>query len=177
VSIVFVGGVHGVGKSTHCQQIAERTGLQWLTASALIKAEKESAINEHAKFVLDPAGNQELLVRGVRKHVTASHERVLLDGHFTLLKPDGEIIAIEVDVFAQLGLNTIVVLRDNPISICNRLRERDAQDWSMTMVSAHQNAEIDQAHFVASNLGIPILIVDVLDADSLTRAVGVLGIL
>jgi adenylate kinase len=145
--------------------------MQWLTASALIKSEKQSAIPDQTKFVLDPVGNQELLIRGVRKHVRSSYEGVLLDGHFTLLKPDGEITAIEVDVFAKLGLDTIVVLRDDPISICNRLRERDKQDWAIAIVSAHQDAEINRAHVVASSLGIPIYTVDTLDSDGLVRAI------
>ncbi len=67
MGIVFVGGVHGVGKSTSCQEVAERTGLQWLTASSLIKAEEQSAVAEHSKVVLDAVGNQELLIRSVRK--------------------------------------------------------------------------------------------------------------
>lgn len=176
MGIVFVGGVHGVGKSTCCQQIAERTGMQWLTASALIKAEMQSTSTEHSKFVLDPVRNQELLVSGVRKHVRSGHVRMILDGHFTLLKPGGEIIAIEVDVFIQLGLDMIVVLRDNPTSICNRLRERDGQDWDVTFLGAHQDAEIDRAHVVASDLGIPVSTVDVLNVDGLAKAVGSLGL-
>lgn len=175
MGIIFVGGVHGVGKSTRCQQVAQQTGLQWLAASALIKAEKQSAIAEHSKFALDPAGNQELLVRGIRKHMRSKQERIILDGHFTLLKPDGEIIPIAADVFVELDLDTIVVLQDNPTSICNRLRERDKEDWTITMVSAYQDAEINRAHVVASSLGTPILIIDAHDTDGLAKAVNAPG--
>jgi adenylate kinase len=176
VGIVFIGGVHGVGKSTCCQQVAERTGLQWFTASALIKAEEQSAIAEHSKVVLDAVGNQELLIRSVRKRTKSEHERVMLDGHFTLLKPSGTIVSIEIDVFIQLGLERIVVFRDDPAAICNRLRERDGKDWFISMVGVHQDAEIEWAHVVATNLGIPISIIDAFDADGLAKAATVHGL-
>jgi len=176
VSILFVAGVHGVGKSSCCRHVAERTGFQLLTASTLIKAERELAIAKHSKAVLDPAGNQELLIRGIRNAMKSCHERMILDGHFTLLKADGKIMAIEIEVFVQLELERIVVFRDDPAAICNRLHERDGQDSSISTVSVHQDAEIEQGRVVASNLGIPIFILNAFDEDGLARAIGLPGV-
>ena len=117
VGIVFIGGVHGVGKSTHCQHISERTGLQWFMASALIKAQMQSAIVMQLKTVADPIGNQELLLLGVRNCMRPDQGRALLDGHFTLLNADGEIVAIDIDVFVRLGLESIIVIRDDAAAI------------------------------------------------------------
>jgi adenylate kinase len=172
VDVIFVGGIHGVGKSTCCQRASERTGLLWLTASALIKSERESAIAESSKEVLDVAGNQELLIRGLDKRVRSGHERVILDGHFTLLKSGGEIIAVEQNVFRQLGLEKIVVFRDDPTSICDRLRERDGKEWSISVVQVHQDAELEQGRRIALNLGISFITLDAFDADGLVRAIG-----
>ncbi|HBP87251.1 MAG TPA: hypothetical protein DD706_06100 [Nitrospiraceae bacterium] len=174
VRVVFVGGVHGVGKSTCCQQASERNGLQWYTASSLINAERQSTINERSKEVLDPKGNQELLINGLDKLKTSGHERVILDGHFTLLRPGGEIIAVGIDVFAQLRLEIIVVFRDDPASICKRLGERDEQVWPISIVDGHQEAEINRAYVVASFLKIPIFTLPAFDVDGLVREVGVL---
>jgi adenylate kinase len=174
MAIVFVGGVHGVGKSTYCQHISERTGLQWFIASVLIKAEMQSAIAVGSKVVVDPIGNQELLLRGVRNCVSPDRGRAILDGHFTLLNADGEIVAIDIDVFVRLGLERIIVIRDDAAAICTRLRERDKQDWSISKTSAHQDAEINQAHDVATKLRIPILLIDAYDAHGLEQAVQVL---
>ena len=172
--VVFVGGVHGVGKSTCCQQASERNGLQWHTASSLIKAERQSTIDERSREVLDPQENQELLIRGVHKLRTTVHERVILDGHFTLLKPDGAIIAVEIDIFLQLKLERIVIFRDEPASIFNRIRERDGKEWSISMIDVHQEAEIKRAYIVASILRIPICTLNSFDVDGLIREVGVL---
>jgi len=97
-----------------------------------------------------------------------------LDGHFTLLNADGEIVAIDIDVFVRLGLGRIIVIRDDAAAICSRLRERDGQDWSISKISAHQNAEINQAHDVAIKLRIPVLLIDAFDANGLEKAVQVL---
>lgn len=174
MSIVFIGGVHGVGKSTCCQHIAERTGIQWLTASALIKAEKQSAITVGSKAVVNPIGNQELLLRGIRNCMHPDWKRALLDGHFTLLNADGEIVAIGIDVFDQLRLERIIVVRDAAAAICSRLRERDGQDWSISKISTHQDAEIQQAHDVATKLCIPILHINAFDAADFEKAVELL---
>ena len=174
MGIVFIAGVHGVGKSTHCQQICERTGLQWFMASALIKAETQSAIAVGSKGVVDPIGNQELLLRGLRNCMRLAQKKALLDGHFTLLTADGEIVAINIDVFVRLGLERIIVIRDDAVAICSRLRERDGQDWSISKISAQQDAEINQAHDVATKLRIPVLLIDAFDANGLEKTVHVL---
>lgn len=171
MAIVFVGGVHGVGKSTHCQHISQRTGLRWFMASALIKAEMQSAIAVGSKVVVDPIGNQELLLRGVRNCMSPDQGRALLDGHFTLQNADGEIVAIDIDVLLRLGLERIIVIRDEAAAICSRLRERDGQDWSISQISAHQDTEINQAHDVATKLRIPVLLIDAFDPNGLEKAV------
>jgi adenylate kinase len=171
VRIIFVGGVHGVGKSTCCQQASERRGFQWLTASALIKDERESAIATRSKEVLDAVGNQELLIRGLRKRVRSGHERIILDGHFTLLKAGGEIIVLGQDVFAQLGLERIVIFKDDPTSICNRLRERDGQEWLISAVQGHQHAEVEAGQKIASYLGIPFVMLSAFDIDGLVKTI------
>lgn len=170
--IVFVGGVHGVGKSTCCQKASERSGLPLHTASALIKAERQSSIVAGSKKVVDAIENQELLIRGVHNLRKAGNKRIILDGHFTLLESTVGIIKVEINVFIKLGLEKIVVLHDDPASICNRLQERDKQDWSISMVGAHQEAEIQQAYIVASILNIPICTLAPFDVDGLIRAGG-----
>jgi adenylate kinase len=177
VGIIFVGGIHGVGKSTCCQHVSERSGLQWLTASALIKSEKESAIAEGCKEVLDATGNQELLIRGLGKRVGSSDERVIIDGHFTLLKSGGEIVVVEQDVFRQLGLERIVVFRDDPVAICKRLCGRDGRKWSTSRVADHQDAEIERGNIMALNFGVPFFSLDAFDTDGLVRAIGMPDVL
>lgn len=173
MGVFFIGGVHGVGKSTCCQEVAERTGLEFFTASDLIKAEQKSAIGENSKAVLGTGLNQKLLIAGVRKRVKCNDKRVLLDGHFTLLQSSGEIILIEVNVFERLGLEGIAVFRDDPAAIYSRRQKRDGKACSSTEIRIHQDREIDYAHIVSSHLGIPIVILNAFDSDGLAQAIGI----
>jgi broad-specificity NMP kinase len=46
IKIAFIGGIHGVGKSTICRQICSELNLEYLSASELIKW---ADLNEDAK--------------------------------------------------------------------------------------------------------------------------------
>lgn len=170
MAVIFVGGVHGVGKGTHCQLYSQRTGIPWFTASSIIKTEKQSAIAVDTKAVQDPSGNQSLLLRGVRRLLTVN-PTILLDGHFTVLNSHNSIVRIEVEVFEQLQLQGIVVLKDSPLKICDQLRQRDGGELAAADVSSHQHAEINHAQMIATKLTIPFSIVEAVDISSFTKAV------
>src|SRR5690606_11776081 len=126
MGIIFVGGIHAVGKSTVCTSTSASLGLPHYSAGEIIKAEKAGAISSGSKAVTDIDGNQTLLIRGIQK-LEAIHARsIIVDGHFTLLNSDGEVEPVSVDVFRLLCLEGIVVLHDDPKGIAQRLADRDS---------------------------------------------------
>ncbi len=171
MGVIFVGGVHGVGKGTQCQLLSKRTGIPWFSASSIIKKEKQSAIATDTKAVADPTGNQNLLLRGVLR-VLSTDATILLDGHFTILNATRSTVRIDVEVFAQLHLQRIVVLKDTPSKICDRLFQRDKREWDIGEVGLMQAAEISHAQMVATRLSIPIHLVDAFDEGSFIKAIG-----
>ncbi|MBK5007366.1 AAA family ATPase [Pseudomonas sp. S32] len=83
--IVFVAGVHGVGKTHLCQALATKTGLRHATASQLIREATQSVSWKNDKVVTDIESNQDALIVAVDEIM--QHEDVLiLDGHFVLKK-------------------------------------------------------------------------------------------
>jgi adenylate kinase len=146
-------------------------GAPHFSASGLIKAEKVNAIPQRGKAILDVEGNQELLIAGVRRVCKQHHGTVLLDGHFTLLKPDGRIEAIEVDVFRALPLDAIVVYHDDPKKIAERLSNRDKSLSDPVAIDRHQRRELDQAWQVAAKLNVPIKLLEAFDESSLIRLI------
>lgn len=78
---------------------------------------------------------------------------------------------IDVEVFDQLQLQGIVVLKDSPLKICDQLRQRDGREWAVADVSSYQQAEITHAQIVATKLSIPLFLVEALDRSSFTKAV------
>lgn len=81
--IIFVSGVHGVGKTTLCKKIASRYKIEHFSASNLIAKEKAE---EHLqnKQVENITGNQDFLVTAINKYFK-NETWYLLDGHFCLL--------------------------------------------------------------------------------------------
>jgi adenylate kinase len=157
MGIIFVAGVHGVGKTSCCRKAGNALSIPHFTASEIIKAEVVSAIDDVSKIVKDVANNQELLIRGVGRQMEIAGSGLLLDGHFTVIDATKEIVEIPIEVFQRLFLDAVVVYRDNSEAIHIRLTERDGMSCQVADIEAHQDAEYAHAHRVASFLQIPII--------------------
>lgn len=171
MGVIFVAGVHGVGKTTCCVEVTKQIGVPHHTASGIIKAEKASAIAESSKNVRDVQGNQDHLVQGVRKIIEAGEKRFILDGHFTLLDTHGQIQIVATDVFALLNIDGVVVFYDDPERIKARLQERDKRDWDVSLLQMHQDAELAHSRLVATTLQLPIVKLEAFDSSGLVEFV------
>jgi adenylate kinase len=171
MGVIFVAGVHAVGKTTACAHAAASLQLVHYAASSLIKAEKASAIPEQGKAVSDVGGNQELLIRGIGKACERHRGRIILDGHFTLAKPDGQIENIALDVFRAIALDGIAVFHDKPTDIAMRLQLRDGEIWKPDSIAQHQDAELAHANLVATELNVPLKLLRAFDSDGLMSAI------
>lgn len=171
MGVIFVAGVHAVGKTTACAQAALSLQLVHYAASSLIKAEKASAIPEQGKVVSDVGGNQQLLIRGVGKACERHQGRIILDGHFTLSKPDGQIETIALDVFRAIALDGVVVFQDKPADIAMRLQLRDGEIRNPDSIAQHQGAELAHAHFISRELNVPLKLLPAFDADGLANTI------
>lgn len=171
MGIIFVAGVHAVGKTTACIHTASLLSLAHYSASDLIRSEKASAISQSGKAVIDVENNQALLIRGAHKAFEQHCGQFILDGHFTLLKPDGEIEAISVDVYRALFLDGIVVYHDEPKAIAERLKDRDKAISDPATIDRHQRFELERAHLVATELSITIRLLEAFDGTGLVQLV------
>ena len=155
--IIFLAGIHGVGKSTLAKQLTDRTGIECFSASDLIRAEKNSPVDK-SKSVLDPDSNQSLLLDAITTH-TPKVSHFILDGHFTLWNND-KIFKVPLDVFEQLPLAGILILTNSSELIRSRLNERDDVYWELADISQKLKEEIDRGLFIAHSIGLPIKILD-----------------
>lgn len=171
MGIIFVGGVHGVGKSSACKRAAAITGVAYHTASEIIRAESGAIRMHETKEVRDVGSNQSLLLQGVKKLSAALGDKFLLDGHFTLVGSGGGIERIPEGVFLPLGLDAVVVFRDRPDNIAIRLQERDGRAWSASRIAAQQDAEVEHAQEVARSNGIPLVSLEAFDIQGLVNAI------
>jgi adenylate kinase len=171
--VLFVAGVHGVGKTTLSSDYARKHGMTHKSASDLIRAAKESAIVRRGKKVADIPGNQQLLIESVRR-ITASGESFLLDGHFSLLNSAGKIEFLPTKVFADLNIDGVVLVQDSPKAIARRLASRDNSEANLEEIRKIQTLEIERSKAVGRELGLPVLRVEAFDERGFEEAVDLL---
>ncbi|GAB6142219.1 hypothetical protein JCM14076_29480 [Methylosoma difficile] len=151
--IIFVSGVHGVGKSTFCSRINQIFGLPFYSASSLIKELKNSAVDVN-KQVIDAEENQDYLIIALN-NLKPQSETILLDGHFCLLG-DKEVIDIPIKTFKSMQIKSILALHDFPETIHQRLLERDGKSLSIETINELQTRELELAEFTSFQLGVKL---------------------
>ena len=153
--MVFVGGIHGVGKSTICSDIFDALGYECVTASSLISAYGQTT--DHNKRVDDVEENQAILLEALGK-AKAKNGRLLLDGHYTLINGQGDIKPIDVEVFRAMRPNHLIFIKGKPDEIAERLQARDKKLWTKSFLAKFQEAEETHARYVAKTIGVPLRI-------------------
>lgn len=171
--VIFIAGVHGVGKTTLCSGIADGQGFIHKSASQLIREAKASAIARNSKAVADIPGNQQLLIDAVSR-IIQSGQTLLLDGHLALLNSARKAEALPTKVFADLGIDGIVMIHDKPSNIVVRLKQRDGDGVGFDEIKALQALENSRAKIVTGELGLPLFRVKAFDDSTFSKALGAL---
>jgi adenylate kinase len=153
--LFFVGGIHGVGKSSLCSKVASEFNLQHAIAGDLIRRHHEIAATVD-KCVADVGKNQDALVNAIQA-MPVQDTPVLLDGHFCVLDSAEEIIRIPIQTFKQLSPIAALVVYDDVERIQERLQNRDGRSYSTGKLAALQNAELAHAREVCFAIGVELL--------------------
>lgn len=122
--VIFVAGIHGVGKTYLCQALAANTGLRHASASQLIREERSSQSWGADKLVADIESNQQALTSAVER-ILQDEAVLVLDGHFVLKTSTG-LEKVPLNVFERLELSAIVLIEADVQVVAERLAERDA---------------------------------------------------
>ena len=153
MQVIFLGGVHGVGKTTLGLAIASQLDGEHFTASGLIRQARASNELLGDKRVSDLDGNQALLIAEfARVKAKTSKDVLLLDGHFVLTERSGQIAVIPTDIFRQLGVTYLICVVDQIEEIEKRLRQRDGNLPEGIDLDAMQVAEVERAKTVSTEL-------------------------
>lgn len=156
--VVFVAGVHGVGKTYLCERFAAQTGIMHSSASSLIKSELKSANWESNKLVSDIDLNQVALTKAVNR-LTENNANLLLDGHFVLKGSDGFLIEVDENTFKELSPSAITLIEAPAETVKNRLLTRD-KNSSAGDISTFLKAEKERAIYISKLLNIPLSILN-----------------
>lgn len=164
--IIFVGGVHGVGKSTFAAMTKSKCAqVNLLSCSQIINWE-----NPAHKEVRNVCETQNNLLQNLPYFIDQD-KNYILDGHFCLLTEQGGIERVPMDVFETISPSLIVVLKDEPSVICRRLNQRDLHNYSLELITDFQREEIKYAKEVADTIGVPLEICNSTDSENVIRKV------
>ena len=93
--MIFISGVHGVGKSYFCKLVKDSIGIASYSASKLIADKKQKGFSKD-KLIPDIDENQQYLLQAIDE-LRLSGKDFILDGHFCLLNAEGDIIPPPVE--------------------------------------------------------------------------------
>lgn len=153
-NIIFVGGIHGVGKSTICQKICTELNLEYLSASELLKWQE---INEDSKNkkVKDISDTQNRLILGLTKRVQKDRY-YLIDGHYCLLNSKSEIGNVPLETFKLINPIALGLILGDILEIKNRLEKRDGKSYDKNLLEQMQKNELNHAEWLSKILGVSL---------------------
>ncbi len=153
-NIAFIGGIHGVGKSTICQDICHQLKMEHLSASELLKW-KDINDDELNKKVKNVPVTQNRLLLGLKETVQKEYT-YLLDGHYCLLNQENEIVKISLDTFREINPFSLNIIIGEISLIRNRLKSRDSKLYNYDLLERLQNEELAHAKHLSKTLGITL---------------------
>jgi adenylate kinase len=153
--IIFAGGVHGVGKSTLCRQVASALSISYLSASEVLKWGDINTDIKNKK-VIDIPDTQKRLLDGLKASVQPD-QVYILDGHFCLFNNIGEIIPVPITTFEQINPISLILVTNAVSDIKAALEKRDERTYDAAQLSALQEKEISYAQDVADHLNIHLI--------------------
>lgn len=153
-NIIFIGGIHGVGKGTICNEIASRTDLIHLTASQILKWEEIS--DSDNKLVKNITSTQDRLMKGLKK-IIKKDKKYILDGHFCLLNSNEVPSRINQDTFDQIYPKAIAIVIDDVEKIAKRLEVRDGKIYDTNVLNQLQQMETEYAKYLSNKYSIPYI--------------------
>jgi adenylate kinase len=154
--MIFVAGIHGVGKTFFCTQFSKDIGRIHYSSSDLI-SEQKSEIKTNNKKITQITKNQDFLFEALKKIDTTNS---VLDGHFCLLNKNSEITRIPEGTFLRLLPEIIIVLTDTIDTIHQKLINRDQQSYDKGLLEQFQQEEIKYGLEISKLLNIPFHLFD-----------------
>ncbi|CAI1629980.1 ATP-binding protein [Serratia entomophila] len=162
---VFIGGIHGVGKSYLCNKFCLSNNWLHRSSSELIREFKQQSWNEN-KQVFDISDNQEILINALKN----IKENLLLDGHFVLINQDDQLIEIDDEVFKKMGIDAIVLVENTIEIIEERFKNRSGIKININL-DEFLKRERSHAQYVAGKHKIPLITLQAPSEDYFDRVI------
>ncbi|EKN4069294.1 AAA family ATPase [Yersinia enterocolitica] len=170
--LIFVAGVHGVGKGYLCEKYSIYNNAIHKSASQLIKEYGGLELPDD-KLTSNVDRNQVILIAALDV-LRENKETILLDGHFALVSKSGVIKKIDLDVFKALRLDGVILIKNDSEVITQRILKRDGNN-PVYNVEELISMEEENTHTVCEKLKIPLKELIAPTLDDFIKAVKEIG--
>ena len=154
-NLIFLAGIHGVGKGYFCDKLLEEVKIPGYGASQLIREGRgEVSID---KKVGDVQNNQDILLEQIQKK--AQSGLFILEGHFCLLDKENNIEDIPLSTFHEINPKEIFLLEAPVKDIQRNLNNRDSVKYDLDLIARLIEREREYSLKVASELDISIRVI------------------
>lgn len=150
-NIFFLGGIHGSGKTTIGKILAKKLGIEYLSASSLIKWEEKN-VDKLNKRVLDINKTQKLLLKILHKKIDTK-KLYILDGHYCLINNLNQITPIPFNVFKEINPLCLILLDEPFVTVKNRLIKRNHNPEFIEIVNELAKHEYEYAYKLSQEIG------------------------
>ncbi|PCK30041.1 ATP-binding protein [Pseudoalteromonas piscicida] len=155
--VIFIGGIHGVGKSTLCNKLVSEFNIPHYSASDLIKRAKQGLFTKN-KSVANVSKNQDVLLTALNEFV--DDPCFLLDGHFALFDANHNVQLVPEETFLSIEPVAMCVLTCDVKVVLERIAARDGIQHDKSAYKELNNSELEHAKSVAERLDVPLFIHD-----------------
>ncbi|MFJ7939187.1 ATP-binding protein [Peribacillus sp. NPDC096622] len=140
---IFLSGIHGVGKTTLANRLKNIINIKSMSVSDLIR--KAGKKLDNTKKNIDGISKNQDLWKKELNNIDIGDSKLLLDGHFCLLDIDENITRLPFSTFYDTNMTKIVLMKNNPYIIRDRLLSRDKKEYSIDLIDKFQQCEVQQA--------------------------------
>ena len=152
---IIVTGTPGVGKTSHCEELAKRTGLKHISINHIVKEREchDGWDRGHQSFIVDE--DKVILPQWRKVSVILLIFRQLLDSLEDEIPRGGVIIDWHAcDLFPERWIDLVVVLRSNSTTLYDRLQARkypnskiqenlDSEIMEVLLAEARESYDVD----------------------------------
>lgn len=153
---IFLSGIHGVGKSTLAAKLKNILNIDSFSVSDLIRRAGKK-LDHSTKNTGNIQQNQELWKKELFK-LDTKKSILLLDGHFCLLDENKNTTPLSFTTFEDINMTKIILVKNRPTIIRERLLKRDNKDYSIELLEQLQNCEQKQAMKYSAEKNIDLFI-------------------
>ena len=151
--LCFIAGIYGVGKTTLCEKIKNKVGIEFFSASDIISQVNGEMYGKN-KLVKNEKRNQEILISKIKK--LKDVEKILLNGHFCIFDNNNYVIQLPIDTYSALDIDLIILLERDTKEIVRELIQRDNKKYLFQDIEQLKIKEKEIAIMVSKQLNIPL---------------------